>query len=114
MFTFQTGEEYLAGIIVLAILLVISLAITAYLIYKIYRLKSSKKNPENKKNKERNDSKDDYVIPATQYENYEQVENEQSTYTALKKPGERDDDNHVYFHLNEVQKNNARQEETGI
>ena len=114
MFTFQTGEEYIAGIIVLAILLVILLAIIAYFMNENRRLKSLKKNPENKKNKERNDSKDDYVIPATHDENYEQAENEQSTYTALKKPGERDDDNHVYCHLNEIQKDNARQEETGI
>ena len=113
LFTFQTGEEYFAAIVVLAILLVISLAVIAYFIYENRRFKSSKTNPENK-NKERNDSKDDYEIPATHDENYEQVENEQPTYTALKKPGERDDYNHVYCHLNEVQKDNARQEETGI
>ena len=98
----------------MAILLVISLAITAYFIYENRRFKSSKKTPENKKNKERNDSKDVYEIPATSDENYEQVENEQSTYTALNKPGERDDDNHVYCHLNKVHADNARQEETGI
>ena len=111
MFTFQTGEEYLAGIIVLAILLVISLAITAYFIYENRRSKSLKENPENK-NKEKNYSKDIYENSVKNDENYEQVE--QSTYTALKKPGERNDDNHVYCHLNEVQKDKANQKETGF
>ena len=95
----------------LAILLVISLAITAYLIYESRRSKSLKENPE-KKNKEKNDSKDIYENPVKDDGNYEQVE--QSTYTALKKPGERNDDNHVYCHLNEVQKDNANQKETGF
>ena len=111
LFTFQTEEEYLAGIIVLAILLVISLAITAYFIYENCRSKSLKENPENK-NKEKNDSKDIYENPVKDDGNYEQVE--QSTYTALKKPGERNDDNHVYCHLNEVQEDNANQKETGF
>ena len=89
------------------------MAIIVYLIYKIFRNKSSKENPENK-SLERNDPKDIYEDPAKYDEKYEQVENEQSTYTALKKPGERDDYNHVYCHLSKVQKDNARQEETGI
>ena len=41
---------------------------------------------------------------------YEQVENEQSTYTALKRPGERESDVHLYCHPNEVQ----NQKETGF
>ena len=52
----------LHGIIVLAILLVISLAITAYFIYENRRSKSLKENPGSKK--ERNDSKDIYENPA--------------------------------------------------
>ena len=51
----------------------------------------------------------------TNKKNYEQVENEQSTYTALKNPGERDDDDdHVYSHLNEVDNDYVNQKETGI
>ena len=42
------------------------------------------------------------------------MENEQSTHTALRKPAERGDDDHVYSHLNEVDKDYANQEETGI
>ena len=111
VFTFHVGQEYLAGVIVLAILLTVALVIIAYFVYQNRRLKSLKANPE-KKSKERNDSKDINENSDKDDENYEQVE--QSTYTALKKPGERDDDNHVYCHLNQVQKNNANQKETGI
>ena len=66
------------------------------------------------KRKKRNDTKDIFENPAKHDANYEQVENQQSTYTALKKPGERDDDNHIYCHLNEVQEDNANKKETGI
>ena len=106
-------EKYLIGMIVLAILLAISLAIAAYSIFQVCRLKSSRTNPANK-SKENDDLKHVYEIPATNNQDYEQVENEQSTYTALKKPGERDDDDHVYSHLNEVDKGYANQKETGI
>ena len=97
----------------LVILLVISLTITACFIYQNRRLKSLKKNQKNK-SKESNDAKHVYAIPATNDQNYDQVANEQSTYTALKKPGERDDDDHVYSHLNEVDKDYVNQKETGI
>ena len=113
LFTFHVGQKYLAGIIVLAILLAIALVIIAYFIYQNRRFKSLKANPENRNN-ETNVSKDIYEIPAKDDGNYEQVENEQSTYTALKSPGQRDDDNHVYCHLNEVQTSNVNQKETGI
>ena len=106
-------EKYLIGIIVLAILLAISLAIAAYSIFQVCRLKSSRTNPANK-SKESDGLKHVYAIPATNDQNYEEVENEQSTYTALKKPGEKDDDDHVYSHLNEVDKGYANQKETGI
>ena len=82
----------------------------AYFIYQNRRPKSIKEDSE----KKRNDSKDIYENPLKDEGNYEPVENEQSTYTALKKPGERDDDDHVYCHLDEVQKDNANQRETGI
>ena len=85
----------------------------AYFIFQNRRLKSLKEDSE-KKSKKRNDSKDIYENPLNDEGNYEPVENEQSTYTALKKPGERDDDDHVYCHLDEVQKDNPNQRETGI
>ena len=103
-------ENNFVGIIILAILVAILMAIVAYLIYKIRQLKSLLAS----KSKERNYSKHVYEIPATNDQNYEPVENEQSTYTALKKPGERDDDDHVYSHLNEVNKGYSNQKETGI
>ena len=103
-------ENNFVGIIILAILVAILMAIVAYLIYKICRLKSLLAS----KSRESNDSKHVYEIPATNDPNYEPVENEQSTYTALKKPGERDDDDHVYSHLNEVNRGYANQKETGI
>ena len=40
-----------------------------------------------------------------------QPDNEQSTYTALKPPGEREDD-HVYGHLNQVPRVHANREES--
>ena len=95
----------LVGIIILAILVVILMAILSYLIYKIHQLKSLQAS----KSKESNDSKHVYEIPVTNDQNYKQVENEQSKYTAVKKPGERDDDDHVYSHLNEVDKGYVNQ-----
>ena len=94
-------------------MLVMALVSNAYFIYQNRRLKSLKETSENNSN-ERNDSKDMYENPVKDEENYEKVENEQSSYTALKKPGERDDDDHVYCHLDEVQKDNPNQQETGI
>ena len=119
MFNFHIGEEdgekYLAGIIVLAIFVIILLVILAYFIYQIRRLKLSKANPENK-SKDRNNSKDIYENPDKIKDdaNYEQVENEQSTYTALKRTGKDENDDHLYSHLNEVQKDYVKQKETGI
>ena len=111
----EDGEKYLAGIIVLAILLVISIAIIAYITYQNRRLKSSKANPENK-SKDRNNSKDIYENPDKIQDdaNYEQVENEESTYTALKRTGKDENDDHLYSHLNEVHKDYVNQKETGI
>ena len=85
----------------------------AYFIFQNRRLKSLKEDSE-KKSKKRNDSKDIYENPLKDEGNYEPVEKEQSTYTALKKPGERDDDDHVYCDLNEVHEDNPNQRETGI
>ena len=110
LFNFHIGAEdaggkYLvAGIIVLAILLVVSFVIIAYLIYQNRRLKSSKANLDNNKDKERNNSQDIHENPETVKDdgNYEQVENEQSTYTALNRSGMEENDDHLYTHLNEV------------
>ena len=113
LFYFRTGyEKYLAGIIVMAVLLIISMAITGYFICQNRRRKSLKKNSE-KISKKGNNSIDEHVIPAEDEGNFEEVENEQSTYTALKKPGERDDDDdHVYTHLLDTQKIYVNQEES--
>jgi hypothetical protein len=48
--------------------------------------------------------------------NYEVVENEESTYTALKRPGpgEEENDGHLYAHLNEVHNDYVNQKETGF
>jgi Na+-transporting methylmalonyl-CoA/oxaloacetate decarboxylase gamma subunit len=94
---------------------IILLVILAYFIYQIRRLKSSKANPENK-SRDRNNSKDIYENPDKIQDdaNYEQVENEQSTYTALKRTGKEENDDHLYSHLNEVHKDYVNQKETGI
>ena len=95
--------------------MIILLVILAYFIYQNRRLKSSKANPENK-SKDRNNSKDIYENPDKIQDdaNYEQVENEQSTYTALEKTGKDESDDHLYSHLNEVHKDYVNQKETGI
>ena len=100
----------------LAILLVISVVINiSYFIYQNRRPKSTKANPENK-SRDRNNSKDIYENPDKIQDdaNYEQVENEESTYTALKRTGKEENDEHFYSHLNEVHKDYVNQKETGI
>jgi Na+-transporting methylmalonyl-CoA/oxaloacetate decarboxylase gamma subunit len=111
----EDGEKYLAGIIVLAIFVIILLVILAYFIYQIRRLKSLKANPENK-SRDRNNSKDIYENPDKIKDdaNYEDVESEQSTYTALKRTGKEENDDHLYAHLNEVNNDYVNQKETGI
>ena len=63
-----------------------------------------------------NNSKDIYENPETVKDdgNYEQVKDEQSTYTALNRSGMDENDDHFYTLLNEVQKDYVNQEETGI
>ena len=111
----EDGEKYLAGIIVLAIFVIILLVILTYFIYQNRRLKSSKGIPDNK-SKDRNNSKDMYENPDKIQDdaNCEQVENEQSTYTALKRTGKDENDDHLYSHLNEVHNDYVNQKETGI
>jgi hypothetical protein len=100
---------------VLAILLLISFVIIAYFIYQNRRLKSSKPSPENK-SKDRNNSEEIDENPGNDDANYEKVENEESTYTALKRPvpGEEENDVHLYAHLNEVHTDYVNQKETGF
>jgi hypothetical protein len=100
---------------VVIILLIISLLVIAYLIYRNRRPKSSKESAENK-SKGGNNFKEIYENPDKVKEdaNYEQVEDEQSTYTALKRTGKEEDDDHLYGHLNEVHNDYANQRETGI
>ena len=115
MFNLPIGENYLAGIIVLAILLVISFVIIAYFIYQNRRLKSSKAKPDNK-SKDRNNSEEIDENPENDDGNYETVEKEESTYTALKRPGpgEEENDGHLYTHLIEVHKDYVIPKETGF
>ncbi|XP_028402297.1 uncharacterized protein LOC114525264 [Dendronephthya gigantea] len=91
----ETGN-YVAGIIVLSILLFISLLIIAFLIYR-YRTKSlnSETIVENKPTNDKNDIDDG---------NYEQINEEQAAaiYTSLKWTGKKENDDAQYTHLNEV------------
>jgi hypothetical protein len=72
---------------------------------KIVDSNGSKANPENK-SKDRNISKVIYENPDKVEDdaNYEQRESEQSTYTALKRTGKDENDDHLYSYLNEVHK----------
>ena len=101
----------------MSIFLIILSVSLAYFIYQIRRLKSSKENYLKNKSKDKNNSKDIYENPDKVKEdgNYEQVEDEPSTYKALKRTEKEDeDDDHLYSHLNEVNNDNANQKETGI
>ena len=80
--------------------MVISLVVSAYFVYQT-RLKSS--STEAKPETTNSENNPRHIYDDTADGNYEQVDDEQSTYTALKRPGpgEKDDD-HVYAHLNQV------------
>ena len=73
-----------------------------YLIYYIRRIKTSEGNAEN--NEYPNNYDDVYVVPV----------DELSNYTALARPGEYENADHIYCHLNKVHINNVNQEENGI
>ena len=106
------SEKYLAAIIVLVILLVISCAVIVCLFYQTrVKLPSTESKPETT-NDETN-SRNIYDVPLNNYEN---VEDDHSTYTALKRPALRETgDDHVYGHLNQVIKNVPKnQGETGF
>ena len=111
----EDGEKYLAGIIVLIILVIILLVILAYFIYQNRRRKSLKANPENK-SEDKNNSEEIDENPDNDDANYELVENEGSTYTALKRPGpgEEESDGHLYTHLIQVHTDYVIPNETGF
>jgi uncharacterized membrane protein len=112
----EVGEKHLALIIsiVSAIFVIILLAIIAYFIYQNRRLKSSKANPENK-SKDRNNSQQIYENPDDDDANYEQVENEQSTYMyAANWTGKEENDYQLYANQIEVHKDYVNQKETGF
>ncbi|XP_028417077.1 uncharacterized protein LOC114541340 [Dendronephthya gigantea] len=90
----ETGN-YVAGIIVLSILLFISLLIIAFLIY-CNRAKSL--NSET--NVEKKPTNDENVIDDPG--NYDEINDEQATYTSLKWTGKEENDDAQYTHLNEV------------
>ena len=100
------------GIIVFAVLLVISLVIITYFVRRT-RPKSPDTEAKPETNNDETNPRHIYDIPDT---NNEQVDDEQSTYTALKRPapGE-EDDGHGYAHLNQVLQNVfENQGETGM
>ena len=105
------SKNYLFGMIALAILLVIVGAIIAlYFICQNHRRKSSSTKANVEKTNEVSNSQHIYDDVG----NYEQVDDEQSTYRGLNKPGEVIDD-HSYAHLNEVTQNmRTDQKETGF
>ena len=105
------SKKYLFGMIALAILVVILVVIIAlYFICQNRRRKSSSTAANVEKTNEV--SNPQYIYDDVG--NYEQVDDEQSTYRGLNKPGEVIDD-HLYAHLNEVTQNmRADQKETGF
>ena len=93
------SEKYLAGIAVLAILLVISCVVVGYFFYQTKKKSNTEAKPETT-NGESNSS-DIYGISFTY--NYENVDNDHFKYTDVKlpAPGEPGDD-HVYGNLHET------------
>ena len=100
----------------MVILLVISCAVIAYFIYET-RIKSpNTQEPKPETSQTTNDQKDSRHLYDTPVNNYENVEDDHSTYTALKRPapGEASDD-HLYASLNQTLKDLKRnQRETGF
>ena len=105
------SKKYLVGMTV-AILLVILGVIVALLYFICQKRRRKSSNTEANVEKTNEVSNPQYIYDDVG--NYEQVDDEQSTYTALNKPGEVIDD-HLYAHLNEVTQNMyADQKETGF
>ena len=114
LFYFPTEcDEYFVGLLVLAVILFSLLIILAYSVYQIHLLKSFKKNSEG--SGERNDSDD--IWENADNDKYEEVENEQSIYTALKKSEERDNDDendHAYTCLTDIREDFVGQWESSV
>jgi hypothetical protein len=109
------SEKYLIGIIILAILVTILFVCTVYFVYQIRQLKLSRihtivENSRDGDNSE-NIGDDRSVDNVNDYEN---VADEQSTYTALKMRKQGEDDAHIYCHLNKVKHVGKNQKESGI
>ena len=104
------SKNYLIGMTVAILVVILVVIIALYFICQNRRRKSS--------STEANAEKTNEVIDPQYIDddggNYEQVDDEQSTYTALNKSVEVIDD-HLYAHLNEVTQNMyADQKETGF
>ena len=101
------SKNYLIGMTVAILVVILVVIIALYFICQNRRRKSS--------STEENVGKTNYVSDIyDDVGNYEQVDDEQSTYTALNKPGEVSDD-HLYAHLYEITQNmRADQKETGF
>ena len=96
-------------------MLVISFVITTYVVYKI-RLNSSNTEENLEKTNDENSSQGTNDDPGGNDEAsiYEIVDNEQSSYTALKvRPGE-EEKNHVYADLDKVKNDFVYQVETAM
>ena len=94
--------KFLPIVIALAICLLVSITVNIYLL--CYLRKNISNKDENHDNKKR---------PTNVYDgsdihdnNYEHVDGDQSSYMSLKSTG-RNEDDHVYCHLNEVSKNES-------
>lgn len=114
LFYFPTEcDEYFVGLLVFAVILFSLLIILAYSVYQIHLLKSFKKNSES--SGERNYSDD--IWENSDNDKYEEVENEQSIYTALKKSEERnndDENDHVYACLTDIREDFIGQWESSV
>ena len=95
-------------------MLAISFVIIAYLVYQNRQLKASNTQAKQEKENANNNARDIHDNPdRNDASSYEQVDNEQS-YTGLKMLGEDKNYDDLYGHLNEVSRDYANQEETGI
>ena len=97
----KSDKGYLAGIAVLVIMLVTSCVINAYFFCQIQQKSNTEAKPET--TNDAIDSSDIYDMPIADDENYENVENDNLTYTPLKWPAPgQPSDEHVYSHLHET------------
>ena len=101
-------EKYLAGVIVLVILLVIWSAVNGYLTYRV-RMRSGNVEAIDLEETANAQISSRHIYDVPEVNNYENVEDDHSGYTALKRhaSGEPSDDN-VYANLNQELKNFKR------